>query len=221
MACTEGRMYCYDTRMKRVALAVSAVAALGTFVLCTNHAAAQSRGGVTADTPVEELRELKILPDRNLTPGEINPDVNQSNIADTICSKSFSTGSVRDTESTPHQKAGTYDTYHVSHPQNNTGANQTCELDHLISLENGGGDGLENIWPECGPANVPLNQRWFKKKDAVENYVHNGICLDIPDAKFSSGPKPSKAMTLDEGQAILRDNWFACYVKMQAGDNCN
>jgi hypothetical protein len=207
--------------MKRIALAVSAVAALGTGVLWANPAAPQSRGGVTADTPVEQLRELKILPDPNLTPGETNSDVTQDNIGDTICSKSFSTGSVRDTESTPHQKASTYDTYHVPHPQNNTGANQTCELDHLISLENGGGDGLDNIWPECGPANVSLNQRWFKKKDAVENYVHNGICLNVPDAKFSSGPKPSKALTLDEGQAFLRGNWFACYLKMQAGDVCN
>lgn len=207
--------------MKRIALAVSVVVALGTAVLWANPAAAQGRGGVTADTPVEQLRELKILPDPSLTPGETNSDVTQDNIADTICSKSFSTGSVRDTESTPHQKAGTYDTYHVPHPRNNTGANQTCELDHLISLENGGGDGLDNIWPECGPANVSLNQRWFKKKDAVENYVHNAICLDVPDAKFSFGPKPSKALTLNEGQAILRDNWFACYVKMRAGDDCN
>lgn len=212
--------------MKRTVLTVGAFAALATVALWPNHAVSQPRAGstrdtVTTDTPVERLRELKILPDPSLTPGEVNPDVTQANIADTICNKGLSTGSVRDTESTAHEKAGTYDTYHVPHPQNNTGANQTCELDHLISLENGGGDGLENIWPECGPANVSLNQRWFKKKDAVENYVHNGICLDVPDAKFSPGPKPSKSLKLEEGWAILRDNWFTCYVKMQAGADCN
>jgi hypothetical protein len=80
---------------------------------------------------------------------------------------------------------------------------------------------LDNIWPECGPAGVTLAQRWFKKKDAVENFVHNSICLDVPNAKFSSGRKPSKSMSLAEGQAILRDNWYICYQAMIAGDDCN
>jgi hypothetical protein len=58
-------------------------------------------------------------------------------------------------------------------------------------------------------------------KDAVENYVHNGIRSDVPNAKWSSGPKPSKALTLQEGQNILKGDWFACYQKMKAGKDCN
>ena len=83
----------------------------------------------------------------DLTPGSVNPDFTQENIATTLCSKKWGTDSVRNTDTTESEKAKTYTTYDIPHPKNNTGANQTCELDHLISLENGGGDGLDNIWP--------------------------------------------------------------------------
>jgi hypothetical protein len=41
----------------------------------------------------------------------------------------------------------------------------------LISLEIGGADTLDNIWPQCGPNGVPLAKRYFKQKDIVENYL--------------------------------------------------
>ena len=41
----------------------------------------------------------------------------------------------------------------------------------LISLELGGADSLENIWPQCGPDGVTLTERYFKQKDMVENYL--------------------------------------------------
>jgi hypothetical protein len=44
-------------------------------------------------------------------------------------------------------------------------------LDHLISLELGGADTLDNIWPQCGPSRVKLATRYFKIKDGVENYL--------------------------------------------------
>ena len=40
-----------------------------------------------------------------------------------------------------------------------------------MSLEVGGADTLDNIWPQCGPANVGLNQRFFKQKDQVEDHL--------------------------------------------------
>ena len=159
--------------------------------------------------------------DPKLTPGATNPAVTQANIAQNICKIGWSTGSLRDTQTTPAQKATTYAAYGIPHPKNNTGPNQTCELDHLISIENGGADTLNNIWPECGPANITIAKRYFKMKDAVENYVHNGICHDVPNPKLSSGPKPSKALTLQEGQDILKGDWYACYVKLKASKDCN
>ena len=44
-------------------------------------------------------------------------------------------------------------------------------MDHLVPLELGGADGLGNIWPECGPDATVLENRFFKTKDRVENYL--------------------------------------------------
>jgi hypothetical protein len=63
---------------------------------------------------------------------------------------------------------------------------QTCELDHLISLELGGADTLDNIWPQCGPPGRVLRERFFKQKDIVENYlakqVRDGV-MDLNQAQ--------------------------------------
>ena len=86
-------------------------------------------------------------------------------------SAKFRTTCVRDTATSAQQKTATYLWYNYKHPANNTGATQTCELDHLISLEIGGADTLDNIWPQCGPNGVSLRNRYFKQKDIVENYL--------------------------------------------------
>jgi len=79
-----------------------------------------------------------------------------------------------------------YRRYGIQHPRGNSGQNQTCELDHLAPLEMGGADTIENIWPQCGPADNTLRQRNFKQKDVVENYltaqVKNGK-MDLADAQ--------------------------------------
>ena len=78
---------------------------------------------------------------------------------------------MRNDASSEEQKAETYEWYSVPHPADNSGQHQTCELDHLISLELGGADTLDNIWPQCGPDGVALNSRYFKIKDSVENFL--------------------------------------------------
>jgi len=83
----------------------------------------------------------------------------------------YRTSCTRDGATSAAQKNKTYGWYGLPHPAHNTGANQFCELDHLISLELGGADTLENIWPQCGPDKVTLRERYFKQKDAVENYL--------------------------------------------------
>ena len=32
-------------------------------------------------------------------------------------------------------------------------------------------DTLDNIWPQCGPDAVTMNERFFKQKDCVETYL--------------------------------------------------
>jgi hypothetical protein len=108
-----------------------------------------------------------ILPDPACTPGAINPTVTINVLQD----PNYRTSCTRDGATSATQKNKTYVWYGLPHPANNTGANQFCELDHLISLELGGADTLENIWPQCGPDKVTLRERYFKRKDAVENYL--------------------------------------------------
>src|ERR1035438_10181445 len=40
-----------------------------------------------------------------------------------------------------------------------------CELLNLHCVP------IENIWPQCGPADSALRQRYFRQKDVVENYL--------------------------------------------------
>lgn len=141
-----------------------------------------------------------MYPDPGKTPGATNPAITQDTVAQTICNSNWKTGTVRDTQSTPAQKATTYQTYGITHPQNNVGANQQCELDHLISLELGGADSLDNIWPECGPDGVTLNQRYFKEKDKVENYLHAQVC--------------SGSLTLQQAQSSVVNDWYLVYLKI-------
>jgi hypothetical protein len=107
------------------------------------------------------------LPDPNCTPGAENPTVT----LDVLRNSAFRTACLRNCATTEQQKHVTYGWYGLTSPPNNTGNNQTCELDHLVPLELGGADTLDNIWPQCGPNGVSLNQRYFKQKDMVENYL--------------------------------------------------
>ena len=107
------------------------------------------------------------IPDPKCTPGAINPTITARVLRD----PAFRTACVRRQVTTEHEKAQTYNWYAIPHPVNNSGGNQSCELDHLVSLELGGADTLDNIWPQCGPPGVPLAQRYFKQKDLVENYL--------------------------------------------------
>lgn len=107
------------------------------------------------------------LPDPACTPGAVNPTMTLQ----ILTSGDFKTGCERDVASSPTEKKATYAGYGTIKPKNNTGKKQTCELDHLVSLEIGGADTVDNIWPQCGPKGAKLNKRYFKRKDMVENYV--------------------------------------------------
>ena len=122
------------------------------------------------------------LPDPTCTPGASNPTLT----TEVLQNPEFRTECVRNDATTESQKAETYKWYNIPHPDPNTGAMQTCELDHLISLELGGSDQLENLWPQCGPPGVVLVERYFKQKDTVENYlakqVKDGL-IDLGEAQ--------------------------------------
>lgn len=108
-----------------------------------------------------------LLPDPECTPGAINPTVTLA----VLKNPAFRTGCVRDCTTSGATKIKTYAAYGIEKPALNTGSAQTCELDHLVSLELGGADSLDNIWPQCGPDKTTLMNRFFKRKDTVENYL--------------------------------------------------
>ncbi len=107
------------------------------------------------------------VPDPKCTPGAVNPTLTLPVLTDA----DFKTGCVRDQATSEEEKKKTYATYGVQDPRENSGKDETCELDHFISLELGGADTLDNIWPQCGPDNADLEQRDFKQKDMVEDYL--------------------------------------------------
>ena len=171
--------------------------------------------------PVQRMSQRigpdEIYPRADLSPGLPNRDITQENITETICNRHWTTSSVRPPGSYISQlKRSQIDEYGFA--DTNTA---DYEEDHIISLENGGDPkDPRNLYPEPYYTDVNGQRIGAHEKDAVENYVHNGICLDIPSAKFSSGPKPKHSLSLAQGQQILANDWYACYVHMKAGEDC-
>jgi hypothetical protein len=107
------------------------------------------------------------IPDPTCTPGAFNPTITLAILKNT----NFRTCCIRDKVESETAKKVAYQWYGLTPPANNTGESMTCELDHLVPLELGGGDSMDNIWPQCGPDSVTLKERYFKQKDQVEMYL--------------------------------------------------
>ncbi len=68
------------------------------------------------------------------------------------------------------------------------------EIDHLISLELGGSNEIENLWPQ------PIRQA--RQKDVVETWLHRQVC--------------AYRMTLQTAQEVMKgDLWFDTYRKLK------
>jgi hypothetical protein len=66
------------------------------------------------------------------------------------------------------------------------------ELDHKVSLENGGTNSNANLWPES------YRILWGARvKDRLENKIHEQICNQI--------------ITIQQGQQMLEGDWIAAY----------
>jgi hypothetical protein len=111
------------------------------------------------------------LPDPTCSPGAVNPTLTLK----VLKTKGFTTKCVREVATSKTEKEQTYKFYGITKPVPNGGQAQTCELDHIISLQLGGADTLENLWPQCGPPGVVLNKRHFKIKDNVEGFLARQI----------------------------------------------
>ena len=118
-------------------------------------------------------------PNPALTPGAVNPDVTQANIASTIC-KSGWTATIRPPSSYTTKLKKTQ----LADPRYGNTANQNTadyEEDHLISLELGGAPKDEkNLFPE--PYKIPYTYQGkaidlgAHSKDKYENYLNAMVC---------------------------------------------
>ena len=128
-----------------------------------------------------------LRPDPALTPGVADPALT----AEVLCAKKFTTRDVRSV--TAAMKREVYARYGV---QNHKGRFAKCkrgaEVDHLQSLELGGANVVENLWPQnyCGPWNATV-------KDRLENKLHKLVCAGQLD--------------LVEAQQCISTDWIVCY----------
>src|ERR1700742_1018086 len=133
-----------------------------------------SLGSARTGGPCQTIRASNgyPLPDPKCTPGAYNPTVTAS----VFGSRKFTTKCVRDCLTDGAQKRTTYKNYGVKQ-------NPSCELDHLVPLEMGGADSLDNIWPQCGQA--PYGKNFKEIKDQVESYLAIKILqgMDIQRAR--------------------------------------
>jgi hypothetical protein len=99
-----------------------------------NEAASAAAPAALAPKPRQTLAgPAEIYPNATMTPGDTNPDITPENIGENICKKGWSTSSVRPPVSVTNPiKTKTMAAYGFTGPKSN------YELDHLISLQNGG-----------------------------------------------------------------------------------
>jgi len=130
-----------------------------------------------------------VLPNATLTPGSINPAVNQSNIQQTICKANY-TATIRPPASytTKLKIKQLVSGYAINGDKNPA----DYEEDHLISLEIGGNPtDPKNLWAQ------PYAGTGARIKDQVENKLHEMVC---------AGKIP-----LASAQHLIATNWWSAY----------
>lgn len=128
------------------------------------------------------------LPDKNLTPGWLNPAVTQANIKSNICIPNWTT-TVRPPVSYTNKlklKQMVQYGYKDVNPAN-------YEEDHLIPLSIGGSPtDPRNLWPE------PWHSVWNAHvKDRLEVLLHKKVCKG--------------ELTLHVAQIIIATDWISAY----------
>ena len=128
------------------------------------------------------------LPDPHLTPGVIRPELTAADICHT---------GTRDYRATLTQdaKRAAYARYGLEGGHDAACGEAGCTLDHLIPLELGGSNDVQNLWPQQSDSAV--------QKDRLENYLHAQVCKNN--------------MPLAEAQHLIADNWQAAYQNYYAG----
>jgi hypothetical protein len=141
------------------------------------------------------LARAQRMPDRDLTPGVVAiTDARQ------VCSIRWGKD---ERHVTPAMKRAVYAAYGVNpkagicRAHRHGKAIEHCEIDHLVSRENGGADDPANLWPQPyhpGPG--------AHEKDKLENWMHREVCAG--------------RLSLAAAQRELANDWYAAYRRMEA-----
>lgn len=138
-------------------------------------------------------------PDKSLTPG----------VTRTVTLKELCTpGSTKDARHvTAATKKAVFTRYGFQDGKYKAG---DWEIDHFISLENGGANDVMNLWPQhyCAVGNDPAKTGCYgaREKDRVETQLHRWVCQG--------------KMTLHDDQVIIQTDWVACYKTITSGGIC-
>ncbi|MBG0738755.1 hypothetical protein IV500_04890 [Paeniglutamicibacter antarcticus] len=123
------------------------------------------------------------LPDPSCTPGAVDPDVTQDNLASTICKSGYTTTVRAPASDTDRTKA-------LSLTQYGQQRAASTEYDHLISLQLGGTNAVSNLWPEPNRAGAPGTTN---PKDTIETRLNKAVC--------------SHKVALAAAQRAIATNW--------------
>jgi hypothetical protein len=138
---------------------------------------------------------VPIVPDPNLTPGQVDPSVTQATIRSTICVRGY-TASVRPPKSvTEPEKRASLRQYGLSNYPI-----YDFEFDHDPPLELSGSNSTLNLWPQALERSglVPKGQG-SETKDRLENLLNHRVC--------------SGRETLAAAQSEMLTNWLAAARK--------
>lgn len=128
--------------------------------------------------------DAALLPDSLETPGAA-----ATTDTSLICRRGYSRSARHVTAGVKRQA---YEAY-ATQPHDST----CCEVDHLISLELGGSNQFQNLWPE-----PYLPHPGARDKDKVENWLHREVC---------AGRIP-----IEVAQREIADDWYAAFLRIPA-----
>jgi hypothetical protein len=119
------------------------------------------------------------------TPGRINPVLTK----EVICSPKFRTENYR--KVSLQTKKDVFSEYKVKWEDRDK-----YEVDHLISIELGGSNNIENLWPE-----PYMPKPGAREKDMVENYLRKQVCEGV--------------MPLKQAQDFIAHDWYEIYKEIE------
>jgi hypothetical protein len=158
---------------------------------------APTSSGLTPSlSPTVSPSEITVgLPNSKLTPGAINPNVTEANIATTICKTGW-TATIRP----PSAYTSALKLVQIVEYGYSDRSPSHYEEDHLVPLELGGAPrDPRNLWPE--PNTIELADGTAvgsNAKDHLENYLNDAVCAG--------------ATSLDDARRSIAGDWIAAWL---------